>query len=253
MKGRPDDGKTQVNQGAAQGGAQAEPKGDGTIDYAAEIAQRDAQIAEANHVAMCQTQYPDVPSEFSWGDNGAYGNKRGDQAGHEASVHSYYEYPWDGILHFIGGDSGVSGSSGGSGVGMAVSAASIPIPRYRAAVMQGAEKVWLPWMEGLCDTGGSSDTYAGIEGVGMVDFEVDKESIGGGWYVNNIVGGKLIGVTVYYLTPRPPETGYYAARYRCHWMGPRPAWGKWELDDDDGGAGNDRDQIDMLELTICKV
>jgi hypothetical protein len=26
---------------------------------------------------------------------------------------------------------------------------------------------------------------------------------------------------------------------------------KWEYDDDDDGAGNDVDQIDMVELTIC--
>lgn len=38
----------------------------------------DLYLSEANHVAMCQTQYPDVLSEFSWGDNGAYGNQRGD-------------------------------------------------------------------------------------------------------------------------------------------------------------------------------
>lgn len=46
--------------------------------------------------------------------------------------------------------------------------------------------------------------------------------------------GKLIGLTVYYKTPNPATTGYYAAYYRCHWMGPNPAWGKWETDDDDG-------------------
>ena len=34
-------------------------------------------------------------------------------------------------------------------------------------------------------------------------------------------------------------------------MGANPAWGKWETDDDDGGAGNDTDQVDMIELTIC--
>lgn len=64
----------------------------------------DLYLLEANHVAMCQTQYPDVLSEFSWGDNGAYGNQRGDQGGWEASVHGYYDYPWDGILHFVGDD-----------------------------------------------------------------------------------------------------------------------------------------------------
>lgn len=62
----------------------------------------DLYLNEANHVAMCQTQTPDVLSEFSWGDNGAYGNKRGDQSGQESSVHGYYDYPWDGILHYNG-------------------------------------------------------------------------------------------------------------------------------------------------------
>ena len=62
----------------------------------------DLYLNEENHVAMCQTQVPDVLSEFSWGDNGAYGNKRGDQSGNEASVHAYYDYPWDGILHYNG-------------------------------------------------------------------------------------------------------------------------------------------------------
>ena len=36
-------------------------------------------------------------------------------------------------------------------------------------------------------------------------------------------------------------------------MGPKLDWGKWEYDDDDDGAGNDRDQIDMVELTIVKI
>lgn len=51
---------------------------------------------------MCQTQVPDILSEFSWGDNGAYGNKRGDQSGGEAHLGNYYDYPWDGILHYNG-------------------------------------------------------------------------------------------------------------------------------------------------------
>lgn len=65
----------------------------------------DLYLNEENHVAMCQTQVPDVLSEFSWGDNGAYGNRRGDQSGAESSVHGYYDYEpggWDGILHYNG-------------------------------------------------------------------------------------------------------------------------------------------------------
>ena len=34
-------------------------------------------------------------------------------------------------------------------------------------------------------------------------------------------------------------------------MGDEPDWGKWEYDDDDDGAGNDCDQVDMVELTIA--
>lgn len=62
----------------------------------------DLYLNEANHVAICQQQVPDELSEFSWGDVGAYGNKRGDQSGYEARVNPYYDYPWDGILHYNG-------------------------------------------------------------------------------------------------------------------------------------------------------
>ena len=85
------------------------------------------------------------------------------------------------------------------------------MPRYRVAVMLDGKRTWLEWCEGLYCTDGCGDTFAGIEGIGIVD----------------------------------------VAYYRCHWMGANPAWGKWETDDDDGGAGNDRDQVDMIELTIC--
>lgn len=129
--------------------------------------------------------------------------------------------------------------------------ANMPMPRYRAAIMQEDEKVWLDWCEGLYSTDDSGDTYAGIEGVGIVDFEIEEGSLGGGWYENNIVDDKLIGLTVYYETPNPDSTGYFAARYRVHWMGEEPAWSKWETDDRDGGAGNNRDQIDMVEITIA--
>ena len=64
-------------------------------------------------------------------------------------------------------------------------------------------------------------------------------------------GDKLIGLTVYYDTHAPSETGYSEALYRVHCLGASPAWGKYEHDDDDGDAGNDADQLDMIELTIA--
>lgn len=217
----------------------------------------DLYLSEANHVAMCQAQYPDVLSEFSWGDNGAYGNQRGDQGGWEASVHSYYDYEpdgWDGILHFVGGDAGSGSSSGGVSPNPGGSSAGLPMPRFRVAIMKGGKKHWLPWMRGLVDESGSSDTYAGMEGCGIVDIEFEGGSLGPDrWFTKNIKGDKLIGLTVFYDTPNPDATGYYQAMYRCHWMGKNPAWGKYEYDDDDGGAGNDKDQLDMIELTIYRV
>ena len=65
----------------------------------------DLYLNEENHVAICQQQVPDELSEFSWGDNGAYGNKRGDQSGFESRVNPFYDYEpdgWDGILHYNG-------------------------------------------------------------------------------------------------------------------------------------------------------
>lgn len=207
----------------------------------------DLYLSEQNHVAMCQTQYPDVLSEFSWGDNGAYGNQRGDQGGWEASVHGYYDCPWDGILHFIGGE-----DSGSAPAPAPVEpSGDLPMPRFRVAIVRDGAKCWLPWMRGLVDEGGSNDTFAGVPGCGIVDVEFEGGSLGpNGWFTKNMKGDKLIGLTVYYDTPHPEETGYYQAMYHVHWLGSNPDWGKYEYDDDDGGAGNDRDQLDMIELTI---
>ena len=213
----------------------------------------DIYLDESAHTAMCvqNDASADLLAEFSIAEAGDIDGEPGDQTGWESSVHGYYE-AWDGILHYEGGADGEGAGSGVSG-GSGASAPDLPIPRYRAAIMLNGEKTWLDWMEGLRDTGGSADSYAGIPGCEIVDFEIDPESLGpGGWYENNMKDGKLIGLTVYYSTPDPGSTGYYAASYRVHWLGTSPGWGKWETDDDDGGAGNDRDPVDMVELTIAR-
>ena len=62
----------------------------------------DLYLNESDHVAMCQQQVPDELSEFSISETGGTTGKRGDQTGHEAAVNPYYDYPWDGILHYNG-------------------------------------------------------------------------------------------------------------------------------------------------------
>ncbi len=65
------------------------------------IAQRsDIYLNEQCHTAMCTSAEPDMLAEFSISENGtAYGNE-GDQTGNESHIRSYYNYPWDGILHW---------------------------------------------------------------------------------------------------------------------------------------------------------
>ena len=63
----------------------------------------DLYLAPGRHVAMCQTQKPDVLSEFRINEKGrAYGGKVGDQTGKESWVRSYYNYPWKMIIHYNG-------------------------------------------------------------------------------------------------------------------------------------------------------
>lgn len=81
------------------------------------IAQRgDIYLNEVNHTAMCQTPSPDMLSEFCISENGTiYGNV-GDQTGRESRVAPYYDYPWDGILHYNGkADAAAPASSSASG------------------------------------------------------------------------------------------------------------------------------------------
>ena len=120
----------------------------------------DLYLRESSHVAMCQTQYPDVLSEFCISETGGTTGKRGDQTGGEAAVHAYYDYPWDGILHYNG-----NADSGGH--------APSPKPRGDESAIHfrvccnGSGTGWLDEMWGHYDTGGSSDEFAGIPGLAI--------------------------------------------------------------------------------------
>jgi hypothetical protein len=120
----------------------------------------DVYLNDAEHAAICQYDGgPDLLSEFCWGDNGAYGNVRGDQSGEEAAVHDYYWRPWDCTLHYVGGDL----------YGGQEAPQPEPQPEQPTSGWQGD-------LIGLGDTTGAGDDYAGeygkpvlyvaIEGVG---------------------------------------------------------------------------------------
>ena len=44
----------------------------------------------------------DCLGEFSLAETGGIYGQSGDQTGGESSIHGYYDYPWDGILHYNG-------------------------------------------------------------------------------------------------------------------------------------------------------
>ena len=72
----------------------------------------DIYLNEANHTAMCLDGGNDgiygydCLGEFSISETGGIYGQAGDQTGSESSIHAYYDYPWNGILHYNGkGDS----------------------------------------------------------------------------------------------------------------------------------------------------
>ena len=65
----------------------------------------DLYLNETKHVGMCQSQYPDIISEFLINEKGGIvGGQQGDQTGRESISHAYWtpSFGWDGILHYNG-------------------------------------------------------------------------------------------------------------------------------------------------------
>lgn len=204
----------------------------------------DLYIKEGSHVAMCVSAVPDMLAEFSLNEKGgAYGGKVGDQTGRESRIGKFYDYPWDGILHYVGGD---VGSASGK-------PAAAPMPRYR---VRTSEDGWLPWMQGFTSSDGSGEDFAGERGHAIVDFE--WEAPAGSWFTLTLANGlelaknqhakePLSGITLYYVTPQPGVTGFKKAKYRVAPID--KDFLKWEFDDEDDGAGG-AGVIDRLQLTL---
>lgn len=115
----------------------------------------DIYLNEAYHTAMCLdgSASNDILGEFCISENGTiYGNS-GDQTGYESYIHWYYDYPWDGILHYIGGGVDIEQPD-------SAPSSSSDQPRYN--INNGS---WCGDMIGLEDTTGTSDDFAGNYGI----------------------------------------------------------------------------------------
>ena len=231
------------------------------------IAKRgDIYLNRVYHTAMCLDDDPDILGEFCIAETGDIHGREGDQTGWEAYVHGYYDYPWDGILHFTGGAaSGGSTSPSGSGnyddpVG------ANPGVRYRVKTVEDG---WLPEVVDLED-------YAGIPGHDIVAVAIDFQ--GNGWYQvctedygwldpvtgydvddcgNGYAGwmdSPVIAVRAYYDTPNPSKGGYWKAKYRV--AETNCGYFDWQYDDEtwngqDGYAG-DMGRIDKFQVVLSR-
>ena len=133
--------------------------------YSSYATRGDLYLNDDSHVAMCQDGGSDgvygwdCLSEFSINEfGGVYGGQTGDQTGGESSINGFYDYPWYCTLHYTGAADGSAKPSPSP-----TPAPSGDQPRY---AVYTAESGWLDTMEGMYDTGGSGDDYAGILGVG---------------------------------------------------------------------------------------
>ena len=226
------------------------------------IAQRgDIYLNITNHTALCSTAVPDMLSEFAIAETGGIYGVEGDQTGVEAYTHEYYDYPWDGILHFIGGSA--TGGNSPSNPDPSYDNTQ-PIVTYR---VKTKEEGWLPEVQNLND-------YAGIPGHKIVAVAIKMN----GWYqvctqahgwldpvrgydINDDENGyagwqdsPVIAIRAYYETPNPDKTGYWDAKYRVSEV--NQGYFDWQWDDEtwngqDGYAG-DMNPIDRFQITLAR-
>jgi len=96
----------------------------------------DIYLSEANHTAMCvddgRGSYGyDALAEFSINENGGItGGQPGDQTARESYIHGYYDFPWDGILHY-------NGKADGSQPSKPAPSPSVDIDALAQAVIDG--------------------------------------------------------------------------------------------------------------------
>lgn len=84
----------------------------------------DIYLNEGRHTAMCTSENPDKLCQFSKSETGGVNGQTGDQTGQESNFRDYYNYPWDGKLHWktdgatiSGNIAGAYGTPGGSSAG----------------------------------------------------------------------------------------------------------------------------------------
>lgn len=184
----------------------------------------DIYLNEGAHTAMCVSPYGsakgDLLAEFSISENGTIYGKEGDQTGRESLVRAYYDYPWNGILHFKGG-------SGNKSVSKAQNEPVAVDISYRLHV-KGAD--WLPVVKNYNNT--NTNGYAGYKGKhhdgfsaqvtrGSIKYRVHGADSGWcKWVASGATASAkpyIDGIQMYYTTN--PGEPYQQVWYRAHTTG----------------------------------
>lgn len=225
------------------------------------IAQRgDIYLNEQCHTAMCTCPDPDELAEFSISENGTIYGQVGDQTGWESHICNYYDYPWNGILRYVGN------------ANIAPSAPATSLADLGDVTVTYCSKVngsWLPEVVNFNNE--NDDGFAGIPCNSMSAFavKVDKGSVkyrahmlGGDWlpwvtgydindHDNGYAGdgtNAIDGGQIYFYTPDGYK--YQQAWYRSQTVA-REGWLDVVCDDSDFagiyGEGMDRLQIRITD------
>lgn len=196
------------------------------------IAQRgDVYLNELNHTAMCTCPNPDELAEFSISENGTIYGQVGDQTGWESHIRDYYDYPWNGILRYVG-NANVAPSDDTYNP-----PSPVPELRYRVSVDPSGQN-WCDEMIDHACSDGCGDDFAGILGepiryiaISMSGwYQVETEANGWlspvrGYNINDLENGcagdgsPIKKIRAYYETQNPGETGWLKIEYRAKALG----------------------------------
>lgn len=198
----------------------------------------DIYLNEGCHTAMCTHAYGsaegDILAEFSISETGGIYGSEGDQTGWESHIQNYYDYPWDGILHYIGSGEANGGTHSGGGDSSSNSGNGGSIPDIKYCAYTQGQGGWLPEMINRTDTGGSSDDFAG-DGTPITYIAIEMP----GWYqayteqsgwlekvydynLNDLEygaagdGTPITKIRCYYETQDPNSTGWLQIRYAAY-------------------------------------
>lgn len=219
----------------------------------------DIYLNDTAHTAMCTHAYGsskgDILAEFAIAETGGIYGHEGDQTGNESHIRSYYNYPWNCILHYIG-----TGEAGGS--------TSKPATQTKLSIKfrVSTDSKGKSWLGENVTGNGKPIRWLAIKMPGWYQVRTTKNGwlpAVRGYNINNLDrgcagdGSPILDVRCYYETQNPASTGWYSIKYRCKDANEKYlAWMR-DTTSTDGSSDNfagdaDREPIVNFEAKLVK-